>query len=250
MNVPTSTASRAPISRVNMVMNAPCSGEICMIEMPPSSWVSSIRACWISSIGVLCPIMYSWISGLRLKDLGSAMAARPSTGFTSPRWPRSWQRRENDAHTVADIVSSTFLAAIHGSSTFDRGRSPITARFWLLAIARNEIAKHHGKVGRQQVLWQRERSTRQLSEDETARIDELIDAQRLAPDIQAALDELSPAVRDAFVLVAVDGVPQAAAAGVLGISHVALRARLTRRGSTSDVGSRAMPFTSSIPRPS
>src|SRR6476660_7584622 len=96
-------------------------------------------------------------------------------------------RRENDAHTVADIVSSTFLAAIHGSSTFDRGRSPITARFWLLAIARNEIAKHHGKVGRQQVLWQRERSTRQLSEDETARIDELIDAERLAPEIRAAL---------------------------------------------------------------
>ncbi len=35
-------------------------------------------------------------------------------------------------------------------------------------------------------------------------------------------------MREAFLLVAVDGVPQAAAAGVLGISHVALRARLTR----------------------
>ena len=76
MKVPISTASRAPISRVNIVMNAPCSGEICMIEMPPSATVSSMSACWISSIGVLCSSMYPWISGLRLKDLGSAMAAQ------------------------------------------------------------------------------------------------------------------------------------------------------------------------------
>ena len=137
-------------------------------------------------------------------------------------------RRVRDADAVADIVSNTFLAAIRGAGGFDPGRSPDSARFWLLGIARREIADHHGSAGRQHALARRERGRRQLSDDETARIDELIDAQRLAPEIQAALDELSPAVREAFLLVAVDGVPQAAAAGVLGISHVALRARLTR----------------------
>jgi RNA polymerase sigma factor (sigma-70 family) len=137
-------------------------------------------------------------------------------------------RRVRDADAVADVVSNTFLAAIRGAEGFDPGRSPDSARFWMLGIARREIAEHHSSAGRQDALARRARGRRQLSDDETARIDELIDAQRLAPEIQVALDELSPAVRDAFVLVAVDGVPQTAAAGVLGISHVALRARLTR----------------------
>ena len=143
-------------------------------------------------------------------------------------WRRSWPVGSRDADAVADVVSNTFLAAIRGAAGFDPGRSPDSARFWLFGIARREIANHHGSAGRQDALARRERGRRQLSDDETARIDELIDAQRLAPEIQAALDELSPSVREAFLLVAVDGVPQAAAAGVLGISHVALRARLTR----------------------
>src|SRR6476659_7110742 len=119
-------------------------------------------------------------------------------------------RRVRDADAVADIVSNTFLAALRGAAGFDPGRSPDSARFWLLGIARREIANHHGSAGRQDALARRERGRRHLSDDETARIDDLIDAQRLAPEIQAALDELSPAVREAFLLVAVDGVPQAA----------------------------------------
>jgi RNA polymerase sigma factor (sigma-70 family) len=136
-------------------------------------------------------------------------------------------RRVGDAHAVADIVSNTFLAAINGAHTFDRDRSPVTARFWLLAIARNEVARYQGQAGRQ-VVWLREGSADQLSEDETARIDELIDAERLAPDIRAALDQLSPRVCETFLLVAVDGIPQEEAASMLGISHTALRARLAR----------------------
>ncbi len=137
-------------------------------------------------------------------------------------------RRVDDADSVADVVSNTFLAAVNGSAGFDAARSPDTARFWLLGIARHEVANHHGAAGRQDALARREQASRHLSEDETARIDELIDAQRLAPEIQAALDHLSPTVRDAFVLVTVDGLPQSAAAEVLGISPAALRARLAR----------------------
>ena len=39
-------------------MNAPCSGEICIIEMPPSSAVSSISACCTASGGVPCATRY------------------------------------------------------------------------------------------------------------------------------------------------------------------------------------------------
>ena len=121
-------------------------------------------------------------------------------------------RRLPDADAVADVVSSTFLAAIRGADGFDRRRSPDGARFWLLGIARHEIADHQGRAGRQEALARRDRGGAALSEDETARIDELIDAQRLAPEIQAGLDRLSAPVRDAFVLVAVDGFSQADAA--------------------------------------
>jgi RNA polymerase sigma-70 factor (ECF subfamily) len=137
-------------------------------------------------------------------------------------------RRVSSADAVADVVSNTFLAAIHGADTFDPVRSPAGARFWLLGIARREVANYFGSSGRQDALAEREGAHRHLAEDEMARIDELIDAQRLAPEIEAALGTLSPRVREAFVLVAVDGFPQEAAASVLGISHAALRARLAR----------------------
>lgn len=137
-------------------------------------------------------------------------------------------RRVTDADTVADVVSSTFISAIKGAPGFDASRSPGTARFWLFAIARREIADHFEARGRQDALARREGARRRLGDDETARIDELIDAQRLAPDIQSALDSLSPGLREALLLVAVEGVPQRDAATVLGISHAALRARLAR----------------------
>jgi RNA polymerase sigma-70 factor (ECF subfamily) len=137
-------------------------------------------------------------------------------------------RRVSSADAVADVVSNTFLAAIKGADGFDPERSPTTARYWLLGIARREVANHYGSSGRDDRLAEREGGRRRLSDDETVRIDELIDAQRLAPEIESALESLSPNVREAFVLVALDGVPQSAAAKVLGISHSALRARLTR----------------------
>jgi RNA polymerase sigma factor (sigma-70 family) len=137
-------------------------------------------------------------------------------------------RRVGDAHAVADIVSNTFLAAIKGAPTFDRRRSPDTARFWLLGIARHQVADYLGANDRQLSIGRRAGANRVLSVDDTARIDELIDAERLAPEIAAALERLSPPVRDAFLLVTVDGIPQTAAASMLGISHAALRARLAR----------------------
>jgi hypothetical protein len=51
VNVPTSIACRAPIRRVSRVMNAPCSGAICIIEMPPSASVSEMRPRCTSSSG-------------------------------------------------------------------------------------------------------------------------------------------------------------------------------------------------------
>jgi RNA polymerase sigma factor (sigma-70 family) len=137
-------------------------------------------------------------------------------------------RRVSDANTVADVVSATFLAAVQGAAGFDPDRSPGTALYWMLRIARNEVANHHRQAERQRDVALREGAARRLSDDETARIDDLIDAQRLAPQIQKALEALSPRVSAAFLLVEVDGVRQRSAAVIIGISDTALRARLTR----------------------
>ena len=51
-------------------MNAPCSGEICMIEMPPSAAVFSINASWTASGSVPCATRYRWISGDKKNDFG------------------------------------------------------------------------------------------------------------------------------------------------------------------------------------
>ncbi len=49
---------------------------------PVASAVSAIRSAWISSMVVLCAIRYAWISAVRWKDLGSAMApsSPPASG--------------------------------------------------------------------------------------------------------------------------------------------------------------------------
>src|SRR6476619_5474335 len=64
-------------------MNAPCSGAICILEIPPSFAVSPISASCTASGGVPCATRYSWISGDRKNDFGaSAIGAER-------RWERS-----------------------------------------------------------------------------------------------------------------------------------------------------------------
>ena len=71
MNVPTSIALRAPTASVKRVMNAPCSGAICiMAKSPTFSFVSLISACCTASGGVPWATRYSWIAGDRKNDFG------------------------------------------------------------------------------------------------------------------------------------------------------------------------------------
>src|SRR5262245_27704476 len=90
-------------------------------------------------------------------------------------------RRVSQPDVVADIVSNTFLAAIRGAHTFDSSRSPTTPRYWLLGIARREVANQLTADGRARTLAVRVSGRRRPSEDELEHIEELIDAQRLAP---------------------------------------------------------------------
>src|SRR5919106_3504148 len=80
VNVPISMTFRAADTRHSMVMNAPCSGAICILLTPPSAAVSSISRCWMSSGGVPWPTMYAWSSSLNQGDFDATSAGYLESG--------------------------------------------------------------------------------------------------------------------------------------------------------------------------
>ena len=137
-------------------------------------------------------------------------------------------RRCPAAGDVADVVSATFLRAISGAGTFDPHRGATSARGWLVGIALNEIRDQARSNRRHIALVARVSGRRLLDESDVARIEQLIDAQRLAPKLEEALAQLSSIEREAVLLVGVDGLSSAEAAVALGLSSTVFRARLSR----------------------
>lgn len=130
------------------------------------------------------------------------------------------------AADVADVVSATFETAISASAGFDPRRG--SGRAWLLGIAAHEVSSMHRESVREWRALLRLHGRRLLDDDDIARIEGEIEAQRLAPDIALALSTAPPAERELFLLVAQDGLTPSEAAQVLGISAGAARVRLTR----------------------
>lgn len=137
-------------------------------------------------------------------------------------------RRSRTAGDVADVVSVTFMNAVAGAHTFDPRRSRGSALGWLIGIAFNELREQARREHRQATLVARERGRRLLDDDDISRIDRLIDAQRVTPSLDRALQELSANEREAILLVAVDGFTPREAAVALGVTSTVLRARLSR----------------------
>jgi RNA polymerase sigma-70 factor (ECF subfamily) len=69
---------------------------------------------------------------------------------------------------------------------------------------------------------------RLLDEGDIVRIESLVDSQRLAPVLAAALSQLSRAESDAIRLVVIEGMSTKDAAIVLGSTSVAMRVRISR----------------------
>lgn len=136
-------------------------------------------------------------------------------------------RRCHVAGDIADVVSVTFMKAVSGAHTFDprRGRSALG---WLVGIALNEIREQARRDQRQSALIARVGGHRLLDDSDVVRMEQLIDAQRLSPQLERALAQLSNVEREAVLLVAVDGLSSGEAAMALGLSSTVFRARLSR----------------------
>jgi RNA polymerase sigma factor (sigma-70 family) len=140
---------------------------------------------------------------------------------------RSWLRRETGSTEVAnDLTAETFAQALVSLKRF-KGREDEQAVAWLYAIARNLLYQYRR---RQRVdTAARERLHMPVRDyggfDDS---DDLVDAQRLAPRLYAALEELSEGERVALGLRVVDDLRFDEVASRLELASPAVRMRVTR----------------------
>ena len=106
--------------------------------------------------------------------------------------------RTRDREVAADLTAEVFAAALGGAGTFRPRRGP--ARAWLYAIARNTITD---SVRRGQVEDRARRRLGlrplELTDDDLARVDELLDEARGHTPATDALAVLASDARDAVV---------------------------------------------------
>jgi len=135
-------------------------------------------------------------------------------------------RRCTDPHTVADLVSDTFLLAIRSFGTYDPRRG--TARAWVFGIARRVFATHCETFSHQQDKARRLGSRRELDADEVEELINRIDAERTGGHLLTKLETFPELDRALVELVDLAGLQPKEAASALGISRGAARTRLMR----------------------
>lgn len=142
----------------------------------------------------------------------------------APRLFAHLQRRVRTRARAEDLLQQTFLHLHRSRGTFVRGSAVLP---WSLSIARRlfiddarrEQRSAHGYVSP-------EEDVTLLAVDGEA--PELLDARLLGARLQAELMELPPLQREAFELVRLDGLSNAQAAEVLGVSINSVKLRAHR----------------------
>jgi RNA polymerase sigma factor (sigma-70 family) len=134
-------------------------------------------------------------------------------------------RRCRTPEEAADLVAATFVEVIESAGRYDPERGDPVA--WLLGVAANVFAGGRRREGRERAALERLSGRRFLDADDHERLEEMIDAARLAPVLEEAVAELPDAQRRVLDLLR-DGLTPAAAARRLGISSATARMRLSR----------------------
>ncbi|MEU8151111.1 RNA polymerase sigma factor [Nonomuraea sp. NPDC048901] len=135
-------------------------------------------------------------------------------------------RRVTDPHTVDDLTTEIFLAAIDTAGTYKAERGGEVA--WLFGIARNVVASELRRAARELHKSGRAAGRRTLDADDIARLEERIDAERAARPLLSAIAKLPKSLRAVAELVDIDGLSVADAAMALRIRVGTARVRLHR----------------------
>lgn len=135
-------------------------------------------------------------------------------------------RRCDGPEEVADLVAGVFLAVIESAHRYDPSRGePIS---WLFGVAANQLRMQRRGSWRQRGIALRVSGQRLLAPDDVARLEERIDAERLADEVRRAIARLPRGERAVFELVSREGLTPTQAAAALAISPTAVRVRLSR----------------------
>jgi len=143
---------------------------------------------------------------------------RAVTGFIA--------RRVTDPQLVDDLTTEVFLAAIKGADSYRVSRGSESA--WLFGIARNALATERRAAAKRVDKTLRAGGQRRLDDDDIARLEEQIDAERAARGLMRAVSGLPPGPRAVIELVDLDGLTVTEAAAALRILPATARVRLHR----------------------
>lgn len=130
------------------------------------------------------------------------------------------QRRVHSTH-AEDVVAETFLVAWRRLEDLPTRRDD--ARAWLFGVARGVVLNAHRGAKRQRALAVR---LADVPNGATLTYDADLVARQV--DLSRAWQRLSAVHQEALALAVLDGLTAPQAAGVLGISPVAFRLRLSR----------------------
>jgi RNA polymerase sigma factor (sigma-70 family) len=135
-------------------------------------------------------------------------------------------RRASDPGDAVDVAAATFVVALRGAERYDPGRGEAEA--WLIGIAARLIANDRRRKVREALALAKLESQALLQDDDVERLLQLMDNSARARRTSEALGRLRPQDREAVLLVGPEGLTEAQAATVAGISAVAFRMRLSR----------------------
>lgn len=119
-----------------------------------------------------------------------------------------------------DLLGDVFVAAVEARVRY-RPHESGSALPWLYGISRNVVRTHLRQRGPSATV------DPDAGVDWRA-VDERLDAEAMRGELRRALASLTPAEREAFLLVAWEGLNATEAAEVLGVTPTAVRTRLTR----------------------
>jgi RNA polymerase sigma factor (sigma-70 family) len=135
-------------------------------------------------------------------------------------------RRCREPEDVGDLAAATFVTALESAQSYDPTRGEVVP--WLFGIESHLWLDRCRGSFRERELLARTIGQRELGEDDYARLEEQIDAERTGGQLGRALGRIDPGEREVLLLAGDDGLTSRQAAAALGISPTAYRMRLSR----------------------
>ncbi len=143
-----------------------------------------------------------------------------------PRVYRFVLRQVGEPETAEDLTQEALAEAFRGLSRY-RGSARLST--WVLGIALNRIRNHHNRDARRHQDTDGGEILDSVPDtDPSVDTARSVESRRLVAAVDRAMQDLAPELREAIVLVVLEGLPYDQAAGVAGIPTNTMKNRVLR----------------------